>query len=440
MKRFIVIATVLAFSSMAFGQYVTDADFVSDWGDVVPYGSDPNTFSDHQVTGFDDSAAYDGTDQSGISGYNFGARTPVQRDKSIHQKYGMGINDGETGKINFEINRGGITMPSPIVYRDYPGQSTGSTSAAIMYFALESTDGATQTLYSQTWKNGGDPRNIDHPLTEQFLQMDPHDVDGDGYIHEFRVGSNGYWRTDQQAGREKIVIAENLPMGKLDIEIDFHGDTVLVADETNEWWYGDGGGNWGDDDQGRIENMQSEYHPVDVKISDRSGTVLTDVTVGAGITIWNWTGDGGHGVGIPDTGVADYFHETMGTTGGGDGYGGDYYHMTGPADATRDGVVDGLDISKLVNGFGTADAWADGDFNGDEKVDGLDISLLVNYFGADYSYLNRLSNDHSEFGYDRVLAEMSSTTADATVTAVPEPATMALLGLGGLAVLRRRRK
>ena len=112
MKRFIVIATVLAFSSMAFGQYVTDADFVSDWGDVVPYGSDPNTFSDHQVTGFDDSAAYDGTDQSGISGYNFGARTPVQRDKSIHQKYGMGINDGETGKINFEINRGGITMPS----------------------------------------------------------------------------------------------------------------------------------------------------------------------------------------------------------------------------------------------------------------------------------------------------------------------------------------
>lgn len=92
------------------------------------------------------------------------------------------------------------------------------------------------------------------------------------------------------------------------------------------------------------------------------------------------------------------------------------YMVSLAGDATRDGAVDGLDISKLVNGFGVSDKWGDGDFNGDGVVDGLDISILVNQFGLSYA------------------------SEPLSATVVPEPATMALLGLGGLAVLRRRRK
>lgn len=87
-------------------------------------------------------------------------------------------------------------------------------------------------------------------------------------------------------------------------------------------------------------------------------------------------------------------------------------------DANLDGAVDGLDISSLVNGFGSSDSWAGGDFNGDGVVDGLDISLLVNNFGFSAS-------------------AMADTSTHSTV---PEPATMAVLGLGGFAALIRRRR
>ncbi len=86
-------------------------------------------------------------------------------------------------------------------------------------------------------------------------------------------------------------------------------------------------------------------------------------------------------------------------------------------DFTGDGNVDGGDLALMGgNWMQTAPslAWADGDFNGDGKVDGGDLALLGG-------------------------AWMWTLPTPAPGQAIPEPATLALLAMGGLAVVRRRR-
>jgi len=88
-----------------------------------------------------------------------------------------------------------------------------------------------------------------------------------------------------------------------------------------------------------------------------------------------------------------------------------------PGDTNGDDIVDSLDYDNLIAQFGGVPGVESADFNGDGFVDLEDFAILRGNFG---------------FGVSSPDAEFGATT--------PEPATLMVLALGGLAVLRKRRK
>ncbi len=82
-------------------------------------------------------------------------------------------------------------------------------------------------------------------------------------------------------------------------------------------------------------------------------------------------------------------------------------------DATLDGVVDTADYFALSAAWGGPGGWADGDFTGDGLVDTADYFVLSAYWGK-----------------EGALAE----------GVLPEPGSLAMLALGGLVALRRKRR
>jgi autotransporter-associated beta strand protein len=101
-------------------------------------------------------------------------------------------------------------------------------------------------------------------------------------------------------------------------------------------------------------------------------------------------------------------------------------------DANLDGVVNGSDYTLIDNGFNTQlTGWRNGDFNYDGTVNGDDYVLIDNAFNMQGS----VSLAGTSAGPTEMIATQTS-----QIAAVPEPATLGMIGVGAAGVLLRRRK
>jgi len=101
----------------------------------------------------------------------------------------------------------------------------------------------------------------------------------------------------------------------------------------------------------------------------------------------------------------NYYHIEAGTGGGGDYDNADLAYIVTTGDVSFYGLISRL--AESYEAVGVAVGWEGGDFNGDGTVDGGDYTIWADHYGVGGA-------------------------------AVPEPATLALASLGGLALLRRR--
>ena len=94
-------------------------------------------------------------------------------------------------------------------------------------------------------------------------------------------------------------------------------------------------------------------------------------------------------------------------------------------DANLDGKVDGTDYSRIDNGYlNNLSGWFNGDFNYDGVIDGSDYTLIDNAFNTQGASL---------------AAAVATAQIAGDVSAVPEPVSLGLLGIGCMALLGRRR-
>jgi fibronectin-binding autotransporter adhesin len=114
-------------------------------------------------------------------------------------------------------------------------------------------------------------------------------------------------------------------------------------------------------------------------------------------------------------------------------------------DANLDGKVDGSDYSLIdnayemegwVNGVETGtpiSGWFSGDFNYDNNIDGSDYTLIDNAFNSQGTQISALIASPSAIATAQI-------AGSGATSAVPEPASLGLLGIGVAGLLGRRRR
>jgi autotransporter-associated beta strand protein len=153
-----------------------------------------------------------------------------------------------------------------------------------------------------------------------------------------------------------------------------------------------------------------------------------------------WTGTGGSGTITSSTAAGDTRHLTaVGVATNLSSFEGQSVAATDVlvkytyyGDANLDGQVSSADYTLIDNGFlSHATGWQNGDFNYDSTINGSDYTLIDNAFNTQGAQLSsEIANPSAG-----IAAQIAGTSS-----AVPEPTTLGLLGLGALGLLGRRRR
>jgi len=112
--------------------------------------------------------------------------------------------------------------------------------------------------------------------------------------------------------------------------------------------------------------------------------------------------------------------------------------FTKMADADLNGKVDDDDVSQIGlfydAGTSTGHHWYQGDFDGNGKIDDDDVGQLGLYYDGGASVL-LIQSLEAKYG-----SSFAAAFAEGAAQAVPEPATLSLLGFGAVGLLGRRRR
>jgi len=105
-------------------------------------------------------------------------------------------------------------------------------------------------------------------------------------------------------------------------------------------------------------------------------------------------------------------------------------------DTNLDGKVDVTDLGNLASSYGAGSGaqWVQGDTNYDGKVDVTDLGNLASNYGG------QLASGPSAGAAAMVAGSLASVAAGANGAAVPEPASLGLIGVGAIALLGRRNR
>jgi len=289
---------------------------------------------------------------------------------------------------------------------DTGGGHVVSREAGLFFLdVMDDGAGGQQVRFGTTQFGGVGTPFLAYTIINGNAVVDLENKDGDGHIIEYLTAGHCPWLTPSPTRSDGVLMATGLSNDIVEITLSIDPFTTYTATEVADHRV----------DYAGTETMTVNYMMVNYTINDLDGDDEDIITgqVGLAETPWPMGNPALWGTGYGG-GVWDYAYIDL---------------MAPKGDANGDGMVNDADLSLLLTGWGGAGVWGSGDFNGDGVKNDADLSLMLSKWALN-------CGDGSVHSALVQYADPNCTWPDA---AVPEPATLALLGLGALALVRRRR-